>query len=302
MISRKTVLVLGAGASAPFGFPTGETLLRQICADLEQSSSSLRDMLLYLRHSEEDLRDFRRALDGSMQPSVDAFLERRAEFMELGKAAIAATLIPYERESYLQRQDQPSWYEYLWQKMTTPNAAHFEGNELTVVTFNYDRSWEHFLYLRLTHSYKNLRDQDISELFRRVPVIHLYGRLGDLPFLGPNVRAYDPDVRPESLERWANSIRIFTEEGPPDDPNFATAWRALNQAEVVWFLGFAYHEENVRRLKVSELLEGKEVYGSAFRIAQGDRPAIQGMFPGGNITLGSENTDALGLLRNYPLL
>ena len=41
MITEPTVLILGAGASAPFGFPVGRQMLIQICEHLRDSNTDL---------------------------------------------------------------------------------------------------------------------------------------------------------------------------------------------------------------------------------------------------------------------
>lgn len=309
MITRNTVLVLGAGASAPYAFPTGRTLLLKICQDLG-STSPLHEALLALGHSEGDVQEFRAALDLSKQPSVDLFVERRPEFEPIGKVAIAAALIPYENEANLARGVTESWYEYLWKKLSGRRAGDFASNQLTVLTFNYDRSLEHFLYLALRHSH-NLRDPQVAKLLRAgAPVIHLYGQLGDLPCLGPSDRArsYKPEYDVATLEEWANAIKIFTEDVPPEDPNFKNAWASLSRAEVVCFLGFGYHEANVERLRVKELLKeaGRarprpEIYGSAYGIGPGERPAKERLFPH-LILLGDDHLKVLDVLRRWPIL
>jgi len=45
MIEKRTVLVLGAGASKSYGFPTGEELLHQIVDINQHSPTKLGDLL-----------------------------------------------------------------------------------------------------------------------------------------------------------------------------------------------------------------------------------------------------------------
>src|SRR5438445_5956235 len=104
MITQQTVLVLGAGASKPFGFPSGKELLeritRQICGH-KPDQSTLGEALLAFGASELDVAQFGSALHHSQRNSVDAFLEFRPEFLNVGKAAIIASLIPYESPARL---------------------------------------------------------------------------------------------------------------------------------------------------------------------------------------------------------
>src|SRR5258708_39292317 len=100
MIKTPTVLGLGAGASKPFGFPTGQELLKIITHQLlffTPEQTTLGQTLLACGFSEPDISRFAGALHLSQRSSVDAFLEFRSEFVEVGKAAMIAALIPYEK-------------------------------------------------------------------------------------------------------------------------------------------------------------------------------------------------------------
>jgi hypothetical protein len=112
-------------------------------------------------------------------PSIDAFLEYRGEeFESIGKAAIAGTLIPCEIRANLSR---TGWYEYLHSRIIG-RKEDFEWNKLTVVTFNYDRSFEAALFVALQKAY-HLSDTETAAYVKVIPVIHVYGQLGGLPFL-----------------------------------------------------------------------------------------------------------------------
>src|SRR5229473_2124193 len=92
---NRTVFVLGAGASAPYGFPLGLDLL-----DLVVTRMTLRDkpnlFTQFLGQSYDEMLTFGEALARSGRTSVDAFLEHRPEFIELGKLAIAYALMDRE--------------------------------------------------------------------------------------------------------------------------------------------------------------------------------------------------------------
>ncbi len=90
MIKNKTVLVLGAGASAPFGFPTGQGLKDQVCDKTLQNSGTTQ-LLISFGFDGDIIRSFRKALINSGRLSVDAFLEYRDNFLDIGKTAIATT-------------------------------------------------------------------------------------------------------------------------------------------------------------------------------------------------------------------
>jgi hypothetical protein len=140
MIQQKTVLVLGAGASIPFGFPSGYELVQQVCA------SHFYMRLTKFGIPSGEANKFCNALRQSGKQSVDTFLEHRPDLLEVGKLAIAVALIPCEQTHRLfNKGGAPTWYDYLWDKMNAPFEK-LEANNLVVLTFNYDRSLEQYLF------------------------------------------------------------------------------------------------------------------------------------------------------------
>jgi len=298
MIRSPTVLILGAGASAPFGFPSGRELVIQICQDLSAGVvHKLKLQLLDYGYDDKLIESFRNELYLSMQPSVDAFLEQRSEFVEIGKAAIACALIPHEEESGLGRGKGSHWYEYLRNQMGT-SLEEFRSSQLSVVTFNYDRSLEHFLFLALKHSY-GLSDEECAKQLKAVPIVHVYGTLGGCPHVDEGGRPYEPTVTPDVVKQCTSAIKIV-HEGTTDDPELATAHDLLMRAEVICFLGFGYHPVNVERLKFDILPSNKTVLGSAYGITGEEQKRITSYLPY-SITMGNEYIDALGFLRSFPV-
>src|SRR5687767_1945488 len=88
VIQRRTVLILGAGASMPYGFPSGRDLRDKIIAGLRKDTAQLFQLLGAAGYDLQVIRNFRDALLKSGRPSVDVFLEHRSEFISVGKVAI----------------------------------------------------------------------------------------------------------------------------------------------------------------------------------------------------------------------
>ncbi len=161
MIRTPTVLVLGAGASEPYGFPTSEQLLEDIVDASQQiRNNPIGRWLVQCGFSEPDITHFGRELQYSKRPSVDRFLELRGdEFLKIGTTAIAVALIPKEHQGVLMRfrkgegyRRELDWYKYLWKSMDAP-FEEFGENRLSIITFNYDRSLEFYLFSSLKASY-----------------------------------------------------------------------------------------------------------------------------------------------------
>src|SRR6266853_4129728 len=190
MIKRPTVLILGAGASVPFEFPSGRALRDRIIAGVSHPSAQLFGLLRACQFDEQQINAFGAALRRSGQPSVDAFLEYRPEFLDLGKTAIAALLIPFEVEDKLFGGDR-NWFEYLFKRLGE-SPQEIAESRLAVITFNYDRSLEHFLFTSLRNSF-NLPFDRVQALMQNIPIVHFYGKLGELSEMDPvNGRGYHP--------------------------------------------------------------------------------------------------------------
>lgn len=140
---QRSVFVLGAGASAVYQFPTGQQLCQLVCDELRADSQSgygtaLRENTEF---RDEEITRFCYELRMSAQSSVDAFLEYRPEFQELGKAAMAVILVSKELSGNLWGGD-ANWMRYLFQHLNVP-FEDFDAIPVSFITFNYDRSLEH---------------------------------------------------------------------------------------------------------------------------------------------------------------
>ena len=62
MIKTPTVFVLGAGASIPYGYPSGEKLREEICHELEDPSHPYGRMLQSQGFSEKEILEFSSSL------------------------------------------------------------------------------------------------------------------------------------------------------------------------------------------------------------------------------------------------
>ncbi|MBK8340028.1 MAG: hypothetical protein IPK99_08545 [Flavobacteriales bacterium] len=97
----------------------------------------------------EQLSQFREDLDQAQTRSIDAFLERRQEYISLGKAAMAMQIRAFEAKQALFRQ-RNHWYQFLLDAIDAP-FEEIALNELSIVTYNYDRSLEAYLVACIEH-------------------------------------------------------------------------------------------------------------------------------------------------------
>ncbi len=188
MERRKTVLVLGAGASAPFGFPTGAGLGDEIRYTIEGELQSIRGGL-NLR--DDSIHAFLRTFKKAGGIPTDEFLGRRkhdTDQARIGKFAIATSLLAKELGSALFANDWRgrtqqyeahrtagiggNWYEFIWQILTQGLSFHeLDLSWLSVVTFNYDRSLEHFLFEARYPDLDHMTSARLEEFLKDAPLL-----------------------------------------------------------------------------------------------------------------------------------
>ena len=302
-----------------YEYPSGAGLKQQIVdglgirgilpPDHVDVRSILKDTV---RHDHNLIDEFGLALARSSQSSVDAFLERRSEFLKVGKQSIATILIAREHETKLYRKADMTWYDWLWDRLGN-GADGFVDHKITVVTFNYDRSLEQYLGMALRDSYA-LDQNAIKAQMETLKFIHVYGTVGGLPFLDDNARPYQAKHERQHIVEGAKSIKIVDrDKGVVDDPAFGQALEAISQAKNRYFLGFGYDETNLERLEiVGARLGGQDAYGTLYGFTPREALRIRDRVglsaptereirraEGMDITMRPTEMDCLEFLRNF---
>jgi hypothetical protein len=142
---KRTVFVLGAGSSAVFDFPVGQTLCQQVCSYVRVQGLIGQPLREYTDFRENEIARFCDELLLSAQPSVDAFLEHRPEFLDIGKAAMAVILVSKEVPGNLwsggnvPAGGDANWMRYMFSRLNAP-FERFHEIPVSFITFNYDRS------------------------------------------------------------------------------------------------------------------------------------------------------------------
>ena len=277
MIKDHVALILGAGASRPYGFPLGEQLKHNIIDQLlysrrlEPTDKTLFEILLSFGYDDRQLRDFANQLRLSHQPSIDAFLEERSEFMEVGKDALAANLIVQERIDDLLQKDMNNekrkWYDYFLNLLG--NREEFRSNNISIITFNYDRSLEYFLYNTLSARF-GLKEPEVVDYISSIPIVHVYGQLGKPHFFDSNGRDYAPHLDKENLVKSAKGIKII-HEFLDISPELDRAQELIGKSRILVFIGFGFHRKNLERLFARKNFVGETVVSTFYGKEEGER-------------------------------
>jgi hypothetical protein len=329
MITRKTVFVLGSGASKPYGYPTGEELIREII-NLSENVKFM-DFLsrAFVDHQglriEEVFNDLIQRLAQSGLTSIDSFLSTvdtdaiasKKTRLEVGRFAVAYIIFTAQTKNWnnlaVVKTDSGAssgdWYRYLYNqtlfmkdRKPIPKYESFLENEISFITFNYDVSLDYFFYSALTSAYGS--QIDFSKFLEKI--VHVYGRINTLPgdpdpFRGSLWNAVGGLTSPSGISHISKSIQfLHDQDGLPENLNIRVA-RMLDSAKSVIFLGFGFHPENVMKLQI-DWNRDCQFYGTALETTDSEKAKIYNDV--GSITtsgnkLGLKNTDCLGLLRNF---
>ncbi len=315
-----TLFIIGAGAGVPYGFPTGEQLINNICHKCERY---LRDIIPHgsdtqkeLHHFDEKLKQydiFRRTLLQSSTLSIDLFLSRNPEFQLIGRVAILLCLIEAEKDNMkngVVLSDQ-NWLAYLFNRLTgnLTNPKDYEKlitNNIKFITFNYDRLFENFFQVSMQNSFSAYKNEVIEKI-KEIQIEHVYGKLGLLNWQtndqqDSNILYYGNGCRYDQIDTLSKNIKLIQDRQELRN-NHIAEW--VRNAKRIFFLGFGYADENLSVLGIPETLNEKQkIYGTALNNTINEITKIRTKInpnprDQNNPNLQIINCDSLTLLRNY---
>jgi hypothetical protein len=290
MINEPTVLILGAGASMPYKFPSGVELRNLICGLSNLGNENHQFLVQQLECDSGELRHFARTFHGSNIKSIDAFLARRPEFTAFGKLSIATLLCQTELPKRVipgdaENNPDDHWYYYLWNVLVEEanTVDEFIGNQIRFITFNYDRSLEYFLHTSIKNTY-GVSEEDALAILGKIPILHVYGCLGEFHFLtGVNRRQFSNDIDAERIRIATTAIKVIPEDREYDPFLIARQW--CYEANKIGFLGFGFDVLNIERLGLKDVLDRRYqdkhdrplVVASAYDKTQAERNHYQSL-------------------------
>ena len=303
MIRKKTVVVVGAGASFDLGFPLGKDLKVKI-ADVLGSKNMDGGRAPYVRSNEiqacidqlarqhgkraRELVRIANFISDQMPKaaSIDNFMDAHREnrpLNDIGKLAIAFVIAKKEFDSAISRNGTRNGRAlftedyFVTQLMRLVSEGHNReelsksfGN-LAFVIFNSDRCVE----ASIDRWVREYFGEDSRDLVRGIQFLHPYGSLGDF-FQGTNTQNLQDRssalLNPVSeLMQMKDSIRTFTEQ--KDTEMLSAISEVLTEAKSIIFLGFAYGPQNMEMLDVPSR-QVRRVFGTGYGFSDEDLEEI----------------------------
>lgn len=309
MIEHGTILVLGAGTSAEYGFPTGRGLIREIHDRLTYESKDWFPLLEECGFEAPLIIKFRDSLWNADPPSVDDFLAipaNFAKFKDIGKATIALFLILHETEEAITRtndeKEERKLYTLLYYRMgTDPRSFKLSAHRLTILTFNYDRSLEFYLLQVLTNQLGDKKEA--LDCLNNLRIYHVYGMLCPPDYQdAANGRPFAPAPRDkQTIERCMKNMYMIGETNPNFeylDPLFQSPIEVAN----LCFLGFGYSRENIHRLRfMKSFLDQVRIFGTAYDKSPNETAEIRKLIHE-RVDLGARGQKSVAYLESKPVL
>jgi len=267
--SRNT-LIIGAGAHAPYGFPTGKHLREDILSlgcknvartsnEVQISSGDFRKLLCALFPAKElvshddnkiklerTLNDFCDLFRRSAEPTIDSFLTRHIDkktgvegltYPILGKTIVS--YIIYKYFSHINNNNHKrDWIEHLFDVYfkTDRDVETFFNPAPKIITFNYDTYLETRIYdrLRISHHFDDIKAREYIEA---LSIEHIYGKM---PYSFGNKVLEDKEIIEESIR----TLKVVGEERNGKDELSNKIATCIYKSKNIYFLGFGFDEDN----------------------------------------------------------
>jgi hypothetical protein len=291
MFNRRTLFIIGAGASAEVGFPVGKTLAETIGkkADIRLEHGfkpiGLGDLELFSQITQNrrvDVNEYQyagwRIRDGvGFAQSIDDFLDQHRSDQRInlyGKAALVQAILEAERKSKLffeihnpdtrftPDKFADTWFVkfmYMLGRGVPKENVREIFDHVSFIVFNYDRCLEHFLRFALQKVY-GIDDDEARDIVSDLTVIHPYGVVSPkIPFGHTSANYVE----------LASKIKTYTEQLGAADI-ISEVREEIIRAECIVFLGFAYHSQNMLILKPATTMPHKPIFGTAYNMSESD--------------------------------
>ena len=278
-INNKSVFILGAGASHTYGFPLGTGLRDKIVKDYQNILNQLRRRI----HQEDFLNvsiEFINKFKLSSDMSIDLFLSKFPQYEFVGKVAIIYNILQAEKTSLFledlkeyknsRKENNDDWMWHLYYKLTIKlnminDYSKIDFNDVSFITFNYDRSLEHFIYTSFENGFDFGRIGGSSkELIKKINIHHVYGKVANLPWEGKDERSLtykSYNIDQYQISKCINNIKVIYDR---TSSNLDTIRDAIEKAGRIYLLGFGYDQVNLKILGFPDILSShKKIFGTA---------------------------------------
>lgn len=310
----KTVFVLGAGASNDFGLPIGSDLkagIRKI-VDFEMRFNkvergdgnfvfALQKLMRNREFSHDEINEAISLIKSGLMlaSSIDSFIDNHRDKPALSKIARMAISLLIQRAEESSRLAQlqlhnnqklsnlshvDCWHSNfcinLFDRCTFEELAS-KLERFKVISFNYDRCFEYYLFHAVRSHYRKSENEVLSAL-QSFEVLHPYGRLDTSEFPNSAASMSIGQVSDDLISN-ADYIQTFSQSGY-DSERFSIKENFFSGANKVVFLGFGFHDINMEFLRLKSVeMKNLHIISTAMGFSDDDiediKHELRGVFP-----------------------
>jgi len=288
---EKTLIILGAGASKDFCriFPTGLELIKDInyhflneknAPEIQNTngiylSALMNQIAETLGNDEQLFRQIKKQLwniqlhyeweslrNKTDEPvSIDNFIDKQIKEGKLNEKAenivkysiyylIKGTEQAYSEGNYIPTKN---WIKVLAKKLAKVDFNNIIEN-LTVITFNYDRTFEKY-FTEYSNEYRTLSSEQVSRFSDKIK--HVYDSLGSLNEVPFNLPNKEVDIVRGNYQR----IKLI------DRNEIELGIKEADKYKKVHFIGFGYDEINMKLINLGQFTSAS-LNGTAYYYTQ----------------------------------
>lgn len=302
MLKSKTLFIVGAGASYEVGLPLGKDLQKNIAnlvnikfEEMGRKRASgdgcifaaIDEHCLLPNRQRGDVNPYLKAgwhINEAMPsaPSIDNFVNNHSHDPQVefvSKLGIAKSIIDAEKRSTKLRFErrnnnspfdfshiEDTWYSNMFKILSTNLTKSNLDNifeDISFITFNYDRCIEQYLY-HVLQSYFKPEPEHLLNVMSKLNIVHPYGYLGKLPWQMSNRSLpFGEDISSQQLLQASSQIKTFTEQ-LEDNSLIENMEKMIVEAETIVFLGFGYHVPNMKLLNSARKSKVRQIIGTAY--------------------------------------
>jgi len=314
---KKTLLIVGAGASCEYGLPCGSKLvdwilengashLMKLAVD-ESDAHSERHREILRAQSRQPIDQFVATFRNAATRSIDEFLKYQPTHRNLARLAITRCLLEKEAEAIASSRYTTGFYPALVERLGRPDVQCWPS-DLDVITFNYDRTLE---YIAAT-TYAGRIGTQHSELALDAVATHTTHVYGSFTmgyvydrqahrFVPQNRWSRGPIDRRQiprgEYSESSKGILVIGEDRPSASDDLQARVRF---ADRIVFLGFGFDESNLKLLGIDRgevaLKQDCAVHATGFGLKKSQRRQLTEMFP--KIQLGDNDVGCAGFVND----
>lgn len=293
-MKKDIVLIVGAGASNELNIPTGAGLKAEIISridtakqhndeEVKNGSGKYIDFINQYFNAKNysikeleiinKINDFARGWTiefGTIDSYLNQFNESNTIQKEIGMISLVYHMIGYEdaivREDSFNKEN--NWIKIFIEKHLDEKVEciqDFKNLNLKIITFNYDRIIEHYIFNFLDKKFPNNKHEIAGYLKQDEFIVHVYGKIGALQW--ENEISYmefgSKNNNPVHLNNAEKSVDLIRPEICNKKKNLIHD--ILRNANHVYLLGFGYDEINMGHLNITDL-KGTKVIGTAYQL------------------------------------